>query len=139
MHSLDSDENFSSVVAAAADLCMKPWHHAVVDQTLEQDMDLSGEDFLDLTLRIECRDQHGDRRPENDLELEIYKSGSDVNITLSWLNRSKDPILWQGNHPIWMDCESGVRCDVPADGEAIEALARRLRAIFSLDDSNYQG
>jgi hypothetical protein len=31
---------------------------------------------------------------------------------------------------VWMDGTSGERCERPADGASIEALARRLRALL---------
>ena len=35
-------------------------------------------------MRIECRCKRGERHPENDLDVEIYRSGSELNFILSW-------------------------------------------------------
>ena len=111
-----------TLIASAADLCCKPFHHAV----------LSAEDATpdDYRGRIECRDGDGQRLEELDLELEVYRSGSDLNLTLAWADQPLRPILWHGQHPVWMDGETGKRCSAPADGAALEALARRLRSLL---------
>lgn len=113
------------LVAAAADLCRKPLRHAVV--LPEQG---TGAEFL---LRIEARTAEGERCPEEDLELEIYRSGEDLNLTLAWCLGEERPILWHGSHPVWMDGTTGVRCERPPEGIPLEALARRLRALLSPD------
>ena len=57
------------LIAKSADVCLKPWIHAVVP------IDPSAPAVLDeLNVRIECRDPQGERCPERDLELEIYRS-----------------------------------------------------------------
>ena len=120
------------LIAAAADVCLKPQRHAVVPVVGEPNV--SG--AVDLTtddahLRIESRDPGGDRRPELDLELEIYRSGTDLHLMLSWWQQDERPLLWQGSHPVWMDGSSGQRCERPRDGAPLEALARRLRALLA--------
>jgi hypothetical protein len=120
------------LIAAAADVCLKPQRHAVVPVVGEPNV--SG--AVDLTtddahLRIESRDPGGDRRPELDLELEIYRSGTDLHLMLSWWQQDERPLLWQGSHPVWMDGSSGQRCERPCDGAPLEALARRLRALLA--------
>ncbi|CAK23720.1 hypothetical protein [Synechococcus sp. CS-197] len=111
------------LIAAAADLCCKPWLHAVVSAE-----DATPEDYC---CRIECRDADGIRLERNDLELELYQSGSDLNLTLSWADQPTRPILWHGQHPVWMNGETGERCTAPNDGGSLEALARRLRALLA--------
>ncbi|TWB95249.1 hypothetical protein FB106_102287 [Synechococcus sp. Ace-Pa] len=111
-------------VAAAADLCLKPHLHAVVAG------DGFGEEQLDCTLRIQPRSSDGTRLPLDDIELEIYRSGEDLHLMLSWPAQPQQPMLWQGNHPVWMDGESGLRCERPDCGAPLEALARRLRALL---------
>jgi hypothetical protein len=119
------------LIAAAADVCLKPQRHAVVPVVGEPNVsgaaDLSADDAH---LRIESRDPGGDRRPELDLELEIYRSGADLHLMLSWWQQDERPLLWQGSHPVWMDGSSGQRCERPPDGAPLEALARRLRALL---------
>lgn len=114
------------LVAAAADLCRKPLRHAVV--ALSEPPDAEGQ-VLEVCLRLEVRTVEGERRPEQDLELEIYPSGPDLNLTLAWCQDEQRPMLWQGSHPVWMDA-AGSRCAPPADGAPLEALARRLRALL---------
>ncbi len=130
MHITDSIGDLSVAIASAADVCMKPWKHAVVDQNTVDSKDSCIDEYIDLVLRIECRGIEGQRHPENDLELEIYRSGEDLNLTLSWFDKPERPILWQGQHSVWMDANSGKRCNSPDDGLQMEALARRLRALF---------
>ena len=112
-----------TLIAAAADLCRKPWLHAVVSTEGATPEDYCG--------RIECRDSDGLRYETNDLELELYRSGNDLNLTLSWVDQPSRPILWHGQHPVWMNGETGERCAAPGDGAALEALARRLRALLA--------
>ncbi len=139
MPSTDSSENWSNLVAAAADVCLKPWLHAVVLVNGSDDAErkassldgLSQGGAVDLIVRIESRSREGDRYSDQDLDLEIYSSGSDLNLMLSWCDQPERPMLWQGKHPVWMDGSSGQRCPAPEDGAPLEALARRLRALLS--------
>ena len=115
----------AKLVAAAADLCRKPLRHGVLRTSQPADPDCC--------LNLEVRNSQGERLPEHDLELEIFRSGSDahasLHLTLAWRHDDSRPMLWQGQHPVWMD-GSGVRCERPAQGEQLEALARRLRALL---------
>jgi hypothetical protein len=138
MGSVNTD--LSRLVASAADLCRKPLRHAVVTTPGPGDEGGDGaadgpEESIDLCLRLEARTPAGERRPHEDLELEIYRSGSDLNLTLFWAHGEERPLLWQGSHPVWMDGITGLRCGCPADGAPLEALARRLRALLRADQS----
>ncbi len=118
------------LVAGAADLCRKPFLHAVrlregTAQPAEQ-----APDSLDCTLLLEVRNTGGERCPEHDLELELYSSGEQLHLTLAWAEDPERPMLWQGSHPVWMAAASGCRCERPQDGLPLEALARRLRALL---------
>ena len=114
------------LVAAAADLCRRPLRHGVVAVgAVPQEPEAA----LEACLRLEARTPDGERRPEHDLELEIYPSGADLHLTLAWCHDDSRPMLWQGQHPVWMDT-SGARCPPPEAGAPIEALARRLRALL---------
>lgn len=114
------------LVAAAADLCRKPLRHGVVPISEPAAGEMT---VLEVTLRLEARTPEGERWPEQDLELEIYPSGSDLNLTLAWCHDDSLPMLWQGLHPVWMNA-SGARCPAPDGAAPIEALARRLRALL---------
>ena len=113
------------LIAKAADVCLKPWSHAVVliDPSASEQID-------DLRVRIECRDGDGQRCSDQDLELEIYRSGDETNLMLSWWDQPERPMLWHGRYPIWMDGASGQRCSAPQDAAPLEALGRRLRALM---------
>ena len=115
----------TQLVAAAADLCRKPLRHGVVFSSEPGEPDCC--------LRLEARSPDGERLAAEDLELEIFRSGSGANrslhLTLAWLLDDTRPMLWQGNHGVWMDA-TGNRCERPADGVPLEALARRLRALL---------
>ena len=114
------------VIARAADICLKPWSYSVVDQE-----PASSTNIEDLNFRIECRDAYGQREPNRDLNLEIYKSGNEINLMISWLNNSSMPILWQGRHPVWIHSETGERCVAPYESAQLEALGRRLRSLLN--------
>ena len=119
------------LVAGAADLCRKPWRHAVrLAHGSAVAADLAA-DHLDCTLLLEVRDPGGARCPQHDLELEIYTSGAQLHLTVAWVADPDRPMLWQGSHPLWMAGQSGCRCERPEDGLPLEALARRLRALLA--------
>ena len=126
MHTPDSKESLIAEVAKAADLCLKPYAHSVF---LENQLD-DVNDLEELIFKIQCRNIDGEREETMDIELEVFKSGNEVNMTLSWKSLIDRPILWQGKHAVWMDSSSGVQCDIPSDGKLFESLARRLRTIF---------
>jgi hypothetical protein len=117
-----TNADLSRLVAAAADLCRKPLRHGVVL--------ISSADDEDCRLRLEVRSPEGERLCAEDLELELYRSGQDLHLTLAWLDDDDRPMLWQGSHPIWMTAH-GERCPCPVEGAPLEALARRLRALLA--------
>jgi hypothetical protein len=119
-----ANTDLSRLVAAAADLCRRPLRHAVLLTSEPSEHDCS--------LRLEVRSAEGERLPQHDLELELYRSGTELHLTLAWLDDSQ-PMLWHGQHPLWMD-GGGARCERPADGLPLEALARRLRALLGDSD-----
>ena len=128
MHIPDSIEGLIAEVAKAADLCMKPYAHSVF---LENQLD-DENDLEDLTFKIQCRNIDGVREESMDIELEVYKSGNELNIIISWKSLIDRPILWQGKHAVWMDSSSGVQCEMPSYGKLFESLARRLRTVFKV-------
>ena len=122
----DSIDGLISEVAKAADLSLKPYSHSVF---LENPVD-DENDLEDLIFKIQSRNIDGEREESMDIELEVYKSGNELNMTLSWKSLIDRPILWQGKHPVWMDSSSGVQCEKPSYGNHFESLARRLRTVF---------
>ena len=122
----DAIEGLISEVAKAADLCMKPYFHSVfLENQVEDENDLD-----ELIFKIQCRNIDGEREESMDIELEVYKSGNELNMTISWKSLIDRPILWQGKHPVWMDSSSGLQCEMPSYGKLFESLARRLRTVF---------
>ena len=126
-----------ALIAAAADLCRKPLRHAVVSLDLDSSSTAamtSLDDILergeDLRLRLECRHPDGVRCESQDLEVEIYRSGKELNLMVGWWEQPERPMLWQGQHPVWMDGTSGQRCAAPQDAAPLEAFTRRLRALL---------
>jgi hypothetical protein len=125
---LEGFEPFLTGLAQAADLCLKPHHHAL---RIRGESPATIGAVQDCCLLIEVRDAQGIRHNSLDLELEIYRSGSDLNLMLSRLSDDNSPVLWHGNHPVWMDSGTGERCERPADGAPMEALCRRIRALLA--------
>ncbi len=119
---------FLAQVAAAADLCLRPWRHGVRLRDPEP-----AAAPTDCCLRIEARAADGTRCEAGDVELEIYRSGAELNLMLSRCADADAPLLWHGSHAVWMDGTSGERCGRPGDGAALEALARRIRALVAGD------
>jgi len=128
---MNPDAPLLELLAKAADLCLKPLRHAVLVAGAEP---ISIGDWSDCCLRIEARDGDGNRLPERDLELEIYRSGTELNLMLTQLGNAQAPLLWHGNHAVWMQASSGERCGRPAEGAPLEAFCRRVRALLSPQD-----
>ncbi len=123
-------EKLSEKIAVAADLCLKPWKHSVI---ISIDNDDENSLLEDLVLVIQARNSEGLRSSDNDLEVEIYKSGSDLSITLSKSSLPECPILWHGTYSLWMSSETGKICEPPLDSSRYESFVRRLRCLF-VDD-----
>ena len=117
-------DGFLQQLAAAAELCLKPLRYGAryIDQPV------SGS--YDCCVLLEARDPAGERQGAADLELEIYRSGSSLNLMLSRPHQPLAPLLWHGQHPVWMDANTGERYERPPDGAPLEALARRVRALL---------
>lgn len=130
-----ANTDLCQLVAAAADICRKPLRHGV--RVLASDLapDLSPPPTcLDCCLRLEARAPDGQRHCEQDLDLELFQSGSELNLTISWCLDEALPLLWHGSHSVWMDAQTGERCSRPEHGAALEALARRLRSLLMAVD-----
>tara|TARA_B100000214_G_C23862536_1_gene578779 strand:- start:492 stop:887 length:396 start_codon:yes stop_codon:yes gene_type:complete len=118
-------------VSKAADICFKPFKHSAVLLNSNNNDELNKISFSEINLRIESRDLEGNRNSEMDLELELFRSGRDLNLTLSWLSFPSKPILWHGNYSLWLDSVTGKKIDSPPDSIKLESFARRLREEFS--------
>ena len=122
------------LVAKAADLCMKPWKHSAILQDQHELNEISTKELSDLRIIIECRNEEGHRKKDRDLELEIYKSGDELNIILMWVDQPNKPILWHGKHSVWMDGTTGKVCQCPHEGIVLESLARKIKSSIDLFD-----
>mgnify|MGYP003341249388 CR=1 FL=1 len=123
----DPFDAFLVDLAKAADLCFKPNRHAL---RFSGDPPSSIGDCSDCALLIEARDPAGVRLLQNDLELEIYRSGDDLNLMISRVSDEMAPMLWHGSHPVWLRADTGAQCPAPTDSARLEALCRRLRALL---------
>ena len=85
---------------------------------------------FDLTVQILCRDIDGKRLDLYDLELELFKSNNDLVLVLAKLNYPNDPILWSGIKTLWMDSESGKKCNPPSYSFKLENLANRIKTFI---------
>lgn len=127
-------EGFETVLAqlaAAADLTLKPLRHGV---RFSGEAPASTGQCSECCLRIEARTGGGERMEHADLEIEIYRSGRDLNLMISRVHDELAPLLWHGQHPVWMHAATGERQERPADGAPLEALARRVRALLVIRD-----
>ena len=123
----DSQKGLEGLIAKAADLTNKPFIHSVVK--VKGDYALNSED-IDLTINILCRDIDGKRLDLFDLELEIYKSKTDLVLVITKLNFPDEPILWSGPKNLWMDGKTGKKCIPPHYGFKLENLAGRIKGIL---------
>lgn len=112
-----------ALLARAADICCKPLRFAVVP--------LQAALADEWTLRLEAREVSGERQPQADLDVEIYRSGADLNVMLARAADPHAPLLWQGQHAVWLNGQDGQRCPAPHGGASLEGLARRIRALIS--------
>ncbi len=119
-----------TAIASAAEICLKPFKYSVVcleDNYKEIDTFELNDDLI---LILECRDKEGKRIFDNDIELEIYKSGDDFNIMINWVLTKDELVLWYGSHPVWINAQTGQRLSPANNTSTLESLARRIRAIF---------
>lgn len=123
----DSQKGLEGLIAKAADLTNKPFIHSVVK--VKGDYALNSED-IDLTINILCRDIDGKRLDLFDLELEIYKSKTDLVLVITKLNFPDEPILWSGPKNLWMDGKTGKKCNPPNYGFKLENLAGRIKGLL---------
>ncbi len=123
----DSQEGLEKLIAKAANLSNKPFIHSVVKVKGEY---IQNSEEIDLTINILCRDIDGKRLDLFDLELEIYKSNNDLVLVITKLRFPDEPMLWSGPKNIWMDGNTGKKCNPPNYGIKIENLASRIKRLF---------
>ena len=120
----DQKEKSEAIIAKSADLTNRPFLHSVVNIKGEYDF---CDPNLDLTVHILCRDVDGKRLSLYDLELELYWSNKDLVIVISKLNFPEEPILWSGVKTLWMNGNSGKKCNPPNYSSKLENLANRIK------------
>ena len=129
-----SNPGLSGLIAAAADVCRKPLRHAVVLLDADHpDQPIGLADLLDRGDDLSCGSSVEIRKGCVGLIRiwnGLYRSGDDLNLMLGWWDQPDRPLLWQGQHPVWMDGNTGQRCSAPQDAAPLEALTRRLRALL---------
>jgi len=122
----NSSKNIESLIAKSADLTNKPFVHSVVKINGEYEF----EEDIDLTVNILCRDKEGKRLEIYDLELELFKSSKELVLVISKLNFPDEPILWCGVKTLWMDSNSGKKCNSPKYSSRLENLANRIKSFI---------
>ena len=85
---------------------------------------------IDLTMNILCRDNYGKRMDIYDLELELFRSNSELVLVISKLNFPDEPILWSGVKTIWMNSKNGKKCTPPKYCSRLENLATRIKSFI---------
>ncbi len=124
----DFDEKFNTLIAKSADLTNKPFLHSVVKINGEYEGDNVD---IDLTVNILCRDNEGKRLDIYDLELELFKSNSELVLVISKLNFPDEPILWSGVKTIWMNSSDGKKCSPPKYSSRLENLSTRIKKFIT--------
>lgn len=125
----EQPEALAAVVAAGAQHCLVGLVYGSVIESHSGDGDLC--------LRLVARDRNGERQPQHDLRVEVFRSGDGFSLTFERIGQPDWPLLWYGRHPVWMRADSGRSCERPAATAArqtalqLEALARRLRMELS--------
>ena len=120
----DFEENFNTLIAKSADLTNKPFLLSVVKINGEYERD---NENIDLTVNILCRDNEGKRLDIYDLELELFRSNSELVLVISKLSFPDEPILWSGVKTIWMNSNNGKKCLPPNYCSRLENLATRIK------------
>jgi hypothetical protein len=84
----------------------------------------------EILLSLRARDLNGSWLPAWDLNIEVYPSGLIPSLLLERPQFPHFPMLWQGQQAVWMDPASGEKVNRPDQGEALEAIARKLRDLL---------
>ena len=120
----DFDDKFNTLIAKSADLTNKPFRHSVLK--INGEYEKNNED-IDLTVNILCRDNNGERLDIYDLELELFRSNTELVLVISKLNFPDEPILWSGVKTIWMNSNNGKKCSPPKYSFRLENLSTRIK------------
>ena len=124
----NSSDDLETLVAKSANITNKPFLHSVVKVTGQNDA-LKIDD-IDMVFNILCRDLDGNRLERYDLEIEIFNSKNKLVLVIAKLNYPNEPILWSGNKNLWMDSNSGKKCEPPSYSLRIENLATSIKSFL---------
>jgi len=124
----NSQDNFNTLIAKSADLTNKPFLHSVIRINGEYEIN---DNDIDLTVNILCRDIDGKRLDLYDLELELFRSNSELVLVISKLNFPDEPILWSGVKTIWMNSNNGKKCTPPKYCSRLENLSMRIKKFIT--------
>ena len=127
MYFEDSIENLEILVVKSADIINKPFIHSVV-KVSEQNSESSN---VDVVLNILCRDPEGNRLKRYDLELEIFSFKNEFTFVISKLHYPNEPMLWSGNKNLWLDSNTGKRCEPPNYHFRLENLASKIKSLVT--------
>lgn len=98
------------------------------------------DDINDCELLLLARTIQGDSIPQASIKLEVVKVGARHSITAEYSDLEALPILWQGEHAVWMDGDTGKTVSCPPEGRELERLARGiLKRLESLDERSASG
>ena len=98
------------------------------------------EDINDCELSLVARAPHGDPAPQASITLEIVRVGLQRSITVEYPGVESIPILWYGQHPVWMDGDSGITVPCPPQGIRVERFARGiLKRLEAFDEISASG
>ena len=93
------------------------------------------EDIDDCELCLFARSSQGEPLPNKAINLEIMRVGEQRSITAEYPEQENLPILWYGQHAVWMDGETGKTVTAPIEGIGLERLARGILTRLSEIDA----
>lgn len=95
-----------------------------------------GVDIDDCELCLFARNALGEPLAREAINLEVMKVGEQRSITAEYPEQKEFPILWYGQHGVWMDGDTGQTVSSPINGVGLERLARGiLKRLSHLEDS----
>lgn len=94
-----------------------------------------GDDIDDCELCLFARNTLGEPLTQEAINLEIMKVGEHRSITAEYPEQEALPILWYGQHAVWMDGATGQTVTGPINGAGLERLVRGLlKRLQDLDE-----
>ena len=116
------DEAIPMILAIALNIAKLSFPDLIYTGKVVSDSD----DIDDCELCLFARDIQGSPLPQEAISLEILKVGEQRSITAEYPEQEIIPILWYGQHALWMDGETGKTVGAPMEGIGLERLARGI-------------